>query len=480
MTAHAVLIDPPYLFRPLHPVVVAWFVALVAILPRRADAWAIAAFGLVLRLVLSAPAGLLPMHKGLDLAVRTRGVEGVAPLAQDVYGDGWPALLTLLARATGMPADIGHVASLAAGVLAVVLLVDVVDRAVGERAPHAGRLAGLVLACLPAPIALAQSVGVFPVALGVEVAMVAGLARRDRVGAWAASLSAGLLAHLRPLLLGVACVGVVALWRRGARGPAAVAGALVGVRTVSLALILQGGLPAAASAGSWWEAGPWAVLRWAALDPSVVPWAVTALAVWGAASSASRDRWLWGAVLAATSLPYLHFDLPFDRLRMQLPAHAWLAAFAGVGLSRVRGSWPGLAVVAALAASVWTARAPRGAPAWVWVGEEAVLRAGLADCAPGAVVAVADGARHGPLRDWLAVRGHPRTVSSAVPAASLPADACRFVSVPEHLDGDPVLTGWEPFRTATLPPSSGGGYPPRDAPYVVGWYRPARPSPEGA
>ena len=463
-----VLVEGVAAFRPVQVLVLAWSVAAIAVLPRRADAWALAVVALGLRLGLTGPAGVLPLYKDLHAAALGRGQVPPPSWGQEVYGDGFASLLTLASMATGHPAEVGYAVTLVLSVLAVPWVVDAADRAAPDRAPWAGRAAGALVACAPTLVAHGQAFGAFAVSVGVVASLLAGLSRDDARGAWAAALSAALLVHLRPLLAGVAAVGLLAAWRVDRRA-AAVGGVVAAVRVAEIGWVAQqAGVRGGASLNTL-DQGVVAWLGgWTGADPSVTPWPFALLAAYALARV--RRPLVWGGVLAALTVPYLHLHFAYDLVRMQLPSAVVLAVLAGIGAASVPSGWGRAAAAVALASGLWVARHPRGDPPWVWVAEAGILRAGLDRCPPDAAIVLPEHSQRESVLTWVMLHGRRRIVPPGASVESVPTPACRYVDVLEHLERPPDLRGWTPRVVATPAFRRDGRLDQGEGGYEIGWY----------
>lgn len=459
--------------RPLDAVLLPWLALLIAGLPRDLRAWAFGGLALVLRGALAPFVSSLPTPKGWWLDASTAFLDDGFSWTMGAYGDGWDAVMGL-ARAVLPWADTPQRVLLAGSALTVVLVHAAVRHA--TRDTRSADLAAVILATLPLHIVYAAALSRF--GLGAIVGTVAALALvrdapRDR---WLAALSLGLLVQCRPTLLFVAGVGVlVLLWR--ARGPGALAVALVGARVAQLFLIVG---EEGASGGMFDQVllgldqphvGPGA--RFVLLDPTQTPAAVPVLAAAGIVALPWRARLPALAALAMLTLPYRHFGIPFDLVRMQAPSFVLGAALAGIGagaLWRRVGARVALPVLAVAALTWWPARHAPAWPRWAWWPEEAILRAGVArlpDDAP-VVIDVDLDARN--IARWLWTRGHPRVFALGAP--DIPADAWRFVGLSDHLrtGGKPELAGWTPVVETVVPENLGTWWEPTGHPVRLGWY----------
>ena len=279
-----------------------------------------------------------------------------------------------------------HELNLALSVLAIPLIVGVVERLANARA---ALVAGLMLALLPLPVALSRTEIHFVLVATLQLAAVLGALREDRLGDALCFTSAALLVNLRPLqalflLLPLACLLFSRRW-----WPVAAISAVMGLRAMSL--------PVSEGAPIDWHLylslDFWRRLLLPigeapaldlALEPTVTPVLVPALAAVGVMTALRDRRWrqvLVPAFALALALgPYLPKTTPFaDPLRFQLPAQSWWVILAALGLSRVlrwqttsklgTGSMLGVGLLGV--ASLWWARDPQGR--WAWQEEYRLL-----------------------------------------------------------------------------------------------------------
>jgi hypothetical protein len=372
-------------WRPLHAVVIGWFALLLVAAPRSARAWGLGAAALALRVALSPRRLLLGGDAAYERLLTAQGLEGSNPY----YGDGWWAFMGLLWKALGEPLDHVMGANLVLSALAVPLLYGAVQALTRDR--RAATLAAAALALMPLAIALSGSEEQFVLAATLQVAAVYGAARGDRSGAVFAALSAGLLAHLRPMqgLFTLLPLGLLAARRRW--GALALGAGLVGWRGVEIVrhLLAEGRPPVTENTYlEWWDLLPGAKSAVVALNPSLSPIALALLALLLLDTPPDREEGrrpalvLLGAFVLG-ALPYVPLiqSTGADPLRFQLPTLSWLAALAALawpwftdGRGRPVPSPGRLALLGLLAWSWWSARAPIGTP-WAWTSEYRFLAA---------------------------------------------------------------------------------------------------------
>ncbi len=355
----------PLRLRPHHGLALVFFLALPFALPRLTGAWLVASLALALRVLLTEPRILM----GVDYAYQ-RLLAASGNLDHHVsYGWGWPALQSLPWRALGGGTWLAHHLNLGWSVLTVAWLYEAVRRITGDEAR--ARDAGLMLAVLSVPIALAWTEGHFVAVAALQAAAVAtalGEGRRP----WFAAIAIGLLPHVRPLQLLVvpALLGLLA-WRRQ-RGPLALACGLVLWRVAELAPALWGSDDPLASARTEalqpqliWDNLLGAGSPTLVLDPWTTPFWLLPLAV-VALWRAPMDRAVRAALgwmLLVTVLTALHQDRLTDRVRFQLPALTWWCALAAMALPARAVRHPAAWVVALT--GLWVARSPLHPPsAW--------------------------------------------------------------------------------------------------------------------
>ncbi len=379
---------PEWRWRPLHAVVVPFLALLAWFLPRDRVAVAAGLGALAVRAALSAPTVLLGGDAAYERLLRARGLWDPDPY----YGETWPALLGLAWRALGRPDHFVHAANIGFSALTVAWTVALARRAGLSGRGVAG--AAVLLAAHPLAVAVAGMEDVFVLVGLLQVVAVASALGPPRE-AWLSALAIGLVAHLRPEQGAFALVplGVLA-WRR-AWAPLVLALALCGWRWAEI-LASAGAVGTGAGILGW---SRWADPRFLAdlvavgrhhpavlLDPTRSPLALAVLVLLGALG-ARRDRRL-AAPLAALLVPLL-VVLPkttplADPVRFQLPGLAFAAVLAGAALAPL--ARPRLvAWGAALAASLWFARAPLDGR-WAWAHEYTFLRAHLRDMPDDALV----------------------------------------------------------------------------------------------
>lgn len=378
--------------RPLHAAVLAWVMVLLIAPPRGWRPWALGALALALRVALSPRRVLLGGDAGYTRLLTGRGLEG----SSLYYGDTWQSLMGMIWELLGEPADHVTAANLALSALAVPLLYGCVRALLGGGGEGAATAAALALALLPLPVAVSGSEVHFVLAGTLAVAALYGAARGDRRGAWLAALSAGLLAHLRPLQ-GLFALLPLALLVRDRRWDALALGlGLLGWRWRQILHHIgqQGRPPVLESAGlGRWDVLPGPGSALVPLDPLVTPLglsALAALALWRARSGAHRRAALiLLAALLTQTVPYLPMahSSSFDPLRFQLPAQAWVAALAALAAPAVLAWSPRrrAAALGALALSWILARAPIGQP-WAWTAEYRFLIRELGEVPEGITV----------------------------------------------------------------------------------------------
>ncbi|MCB9664358.1 MAG: hypothetical protein H6732_09605 [Alphaproteobacteria bacterium] len=456
-------------WRPVDVVVLAWWAGLVAARPRGRAAWLGAAAVAAVAAVTSAPR----IHLHANKAFST--LQAARRLAQpDVrYGDGWSGWVGMPVHLLGDPVDGVHLVHVGAVVLTGGLLADLGARLHG---PRAGWLAAALWGSLPVVVALGSTESRFVVVSLLQVAAVAGLARQDGRGDLLAVASIGLLGHVRPLQVPVAALLVVGAWSVGRRRAALAGAVLVAWRAVALGAWLAGGgdrggtqLEALGRSHVWGGAAGvdgTAVI----LDPTRTPVTVALLGLAGVALAwrAGRLGRLTLALGVAGVVLYLPQPFVPDRLRMQLPAQAWLALLAAPVLARAAGEGlpRGLAVLAVVALG-WLPT--RVYPPWAWQASYAVARRVTARLPPDAVVRYTatwdDG--NGAFGTWAARRSGARWVPRE---ADPPTGALVWVDVVDHVHGPPDLRGLDPVDVAPVPADVAGLHPLASE-VVVGLYR---------
>jgi len=361
--------------------------------------------------------------------------EGTIPYLADAppsYNAPYYALAHVWLAVTGLRAD--EVGLRLLSLVAAVGAVTVFTRAVGRLAgPAVGVTAGLVLAANPFVVRYSAEARGYALALLVTALAVLGLARWLDASPWglalfgAASAAAG-LAHWFALLVPLA-LAAAALALRGRRA-APVAVAAVGAAVPALALVGVAVVNGVGGSGAEWigNAGllvPWLTLRsWA---DGYLPLLVLTAAGVGLAIARPRRGdpreplllvatcWVALPMLAVTALQLVR---PVFVARYVLPAAVGLAVLVALGLTRLPGRLPALALAALLGASAWATVTRIGA--------------GPVEDGRGAVAAVA--ARHRPGEpvvaaarwdalslDHYARRHHPAVAADMVlPPASVP------------------------------------------------------------
>jgi hypothetical protein len=361
------------------------------------------------------------------------------------YGDAWAALMGWPSWLAGGRVDVVHVADALLSALAVPHLRAALRRDLGD---GAATFAAALLATSPLVLALAPTESRYVGVTVLEVAALHGLARRDRAGDLLLGLSAGVLAHLRPVevVVATALALAAAMARRGLA--AVLAGALIAWRLAVWAAHPPsvGGLVPSGVEGwtSWTWVGVDARLPW--LDPTRTPVALPLLAAVGVGIGLRRAPRLAAGVvglLAASTLPYLLQPYVTDRLRFELPAQAWLAALAGIGAAWVASTRAAPTLLLA-ALTWWPARTPI-APR-PWQAEHALLRTALSTLPPGTEVAYDPALDdRGYVRDWAQAWSGVRLV----PADEATGTPWRWVGLGDHVDGDPPAPG-APVVTARV------------------------------
>ncbi len=480
------------LLRPLVGLWVVWIALCVVWMPR--DRWlaalALAAAGV--RLVVARPVSALPDGKGWWLSNLAAGSNPSPGWSAGRYGDAWESAGVLVRTLSAGLLDPAPWVALLGSVVAVPAVVVAAER-MGASRPLA-RAGGAVLAVLPAAVVSSMTISRFSIAVPLAIVGLATVLPpadgedRSSVDLALAVVSAGLLAHARPLLVPAALVLLVAAWDRRRAGPWALGALVVAWRVVSGVLsAAEGALPGDPPAlGAlkvdralvhWSTPSDW-VGGMVLLDPTVFPLGVTVLAIgaWAAGRSARAVAIGW-AVLGALVVPYAHFGFRFDLYRMQLPAMAVGVGLAAVGAQvaldrlgdrRVIGGALGVLVVASMA---W-AGSPRGQPAWSWIAEEALFRDGLRGLDPEQPLVVGPVLAQWDLAQWTQRQG-VREVRSP-PAVG----AARFVGIDAFREGTPDLSGWAPHTVRTIRVYSDGWYGDLEGQTVtIGWYRPEGKAP---
>jgi hypothetical protein len=476
-------LDTAWFFRPHTLLAWAWLVALgVALFGRDPRGGAavgrVAGVTLVVaavaRFVTFSPRTFMHFDKAPSHLLSARGNQG----AGLYYGDGWAGLHGPLWRLLGQtgwgdvdPMHATNAAVSALGAAAVARAVALLLPAL----PTAGLFAGLAVALSPLSLALAPTESHFVPVATAQAAALAGLAGGRRRDAWLAVLSAGVLAHTRPLQVGVAAVVLaVLLWQR--RGWPAAAGAAILAWRVDELGVAYHTLPAVGNGAQLHTLG-FALeplkqvqgegVRWLPAEPSVSPWLWLPLgAVAGVWGVWRRERGV--AVLLAAHviavLPYLHQPRWHDLLRFELPAVMWWAALGGVGLAVLASPWPppfaaARAPVAALLLvgfgdASWRAREPvREA---VWTAEHRFLLAVAPRLPAGLTVRYCDTAD--PSRafyTWINTRSPATWLPLRGPT---PPGAARFVGVADRSPRSdcPVPPGREVIAEALAAPDTRG------------------------
>jgi hypothetical protein len=361
------VVHATWAWHPLHVIVIAWLIAVVAAWPRERIVGEVLLVSGFARLITWSPRIYMHFDKAYAHLVSARGGEHT----DTRYGGTWSALMGLIWRAAGEPVDHVHttaavLSALTPAALAGALLWH-------GRSPTTARAAGLVLAIAPLPLAMAPTESHFvPVALLQVVAVMGAVGPTRRHGLLAA-LSIGLLAHLRPLQLLFAAVIVVVLSMRKRWEAVTLAAALIAWRLVEIVGWSAGrrnGVPS-------WDTLFHGPLPWfgedarlLVLDPTLTPFMLTLLALW--ALWKRPDARLWGVLFLVATLPYMSQTRITDLVRFQLPAQTWwcaLAVLGGASLSPRAQRAAGLALVA----SWWMASTPLE-PHGTWVEEYTRLR----------------------------------------------------------------------------------------------------------
>lgn len=316
----------------LHGLVVVWIGTMALGAPRVKAPWLWAALALGVRLVFGEAGALMgrayPYQHFLGYLGKIKSI----PL----YGQGWFATMDLARPVFGDDPTGLNRANLAFSVLTVLWLWEVVRRLTGDvRVAH---VAAAMLACLPLAVGLAAMEVHFVLVALLEVTAVAGLVRKDTLGAALTVSSVVVLAHARPFEIGFATVAALALvrgWR--VLGLAALSG--IAVR------VLEIGVPNGRD--GFPNAGPdaWApaTLAWRILGPdsSVLLFNVHVHPFWLFPAAVAGGLWALrhdgratvltlGVAALLTTAPYAHMEFPTDVLRFQLPAATWWCALASL------------------------------------------------------------------------------------------------------------------------------------------------------
>lgn len=458
----------------------AWWVLVLVLLARHRPALAAVAGAFVIRLAWPGPA--IHLHGDRAFLVMNQA-SNPDVVSVPAHGVAWTGLMlhpTNLIGAgpyavQGVDAFLG---ALAAGVAWCLV------RAWGHDARTAW-FAAIGVATLPLHIAISGTETRFVAAATLQLAAAWGLARRDRAGDALLVLSAGLLAHLRPVQGAATAVFLLAavVDRRG--------WAAAGIAGFVLWRLAQ-----------WWPSPP-SVTDIAAnglwppgdlprigrdaiavvLDPTRTPVVAPLLALGAWWRRPSK------AVVVATTLGvvdtifYLSQSGVADRLRMELPAVLWCVVLGAVAAGR----WTALADddratrrrVAALAVA-WTASVAvtRPYPPYTWQAEHALLRRAAGALPAGATVAHRPGWSDGSFTVW-AMRVTDRRWISVIDA---PDDAYLWVTGVDlgGRDGPLDLAGRPEVVVADVPAHFEGlegyygslGDTPPGAPIRVGLYGP--------
>lgn len=452
---------PPWRPQPLHLVVIAFSALLAAALPRDRTAIGLGVLALVVRAVASPRWVLL----GGDAAYE-RLVSAGGGLHHDArYGDGWAAIAGLVGRASGASPHAMNIVASALTVPALVMLVRGLN-------PRAATAAGALLALLPLPIALAGMEDAFVLVGLLQIAALGALSRP-----WLAAIATGLLAHLRPEQAIFCLLPLGLLAARRAWTPLATGSLLCLARWWEL----LGGGEVPRSAGilgleRWFDPAFLArlavpergapVVAW---DPFVTPLALAILAIAGVILAPRRVWAIPAAALLLSLALYVPKDLPrADPYRFQLPTMALWAALAGIGLTRIRRPWVG---VAALVLTAIVARDPLGG-GWAWQHEHRFLVDRRGEVPEGTVVLYrADGDPHHAFGRWLNA-GSPGdwqplgTIGPVAGAWLYRGTADRIAAI-----WPPIPCALEPERVTTVPSATDGWIELGPEPVELGFYR---------
>ena len=361
-----------------HAFVAAWWLLLLAYLPRTWVPWAIGAFALLLRQFLR-PAHLL-MGVGYP---ELRAVHGSGYMLQTPYGPTWGGMVGPFHRLTSdplMPSTLNPWFS----ALTVVLLWTAVRHVKDERTATAS---AVLLACMPLPIALGHTESMFVLCALLQVTALGAAFAPGRWAPWLAGLSAMMLCFLRPGQSVFAFVVIVALLKRKSWAPAALGTfGMVSTIGVLIARNMAQADPMKATgefgklarlADPRWIAGQGATM--ATLDPWITPAGIVLAAgvgAWAAWKTKERLALWWGAAFLAGAIPYLHLFRHTDIVRFHLPTQTWLVAIVALGLVWVKPR-TSLALGLLIAASTWVARQPLGAAPFTWEQEHDAFLAAL-------------------------------------------------------------------------------------------------------
>lgn len=476
-------------FRPVHVVVFAWAVAVLAALPRAPLAWGLGLVALVLRLGLSPRWILVGGDAAYERLLDAKGRGDPNPY----YGEGWPGVMGLVHALLGEPktTDWVHLTNLGASSLTVVALVGLISALGGG--PLAAGLAGLLLAAAPLPVRLAATETDFVLVGLVQVLALYGAARGDRRGAALAALSVGLSVHLRPLggAFALLPLGMLA-WRRAAWAVALGLGLCAWRAWELLPLVRAGSGAGVIPFGRLMEPDFW-VKRLNPLNPDAAlhlsplwsPLGLPLLAIAAVQLSKPETRRGWlaplGLGILLSELPYLSKTLPLaDPLRFLLPATALWAGLAGLGAALAWAGGARARVVLAVAALSFVPPWLRGQPRWAWQVEHLAL-VEAARVAPAGEEVLFDPAfdENGKIRMWLNTRGGARWRPWAV--GETPAEgALVYLGSADHhrrLEAGGAGPGLAqgcaltPLTTMALPPETDGWINLGDAPIPAGLYR---------
>lgn len=482
--------DAPRLpFRPMHVVVVAWAVALLAALPRAPLAWGMGLLALVVRLGVSPRWILVGGDAAYERLLDAKGRGDT----NAYYGDGWPGVMSLVHQALGEPkvTDWVHLTNLGFSALTVVALVALVGALGGS--PLAAGLAGLTLAIAPLPVRLAATETDFVLVGLLQLLALYGAARGDRRGAALAALSVGLSVHLRPLGGAFALLPLGMLVMRRSAWAVALGLGLCAWRAWELAPLVRAGTGVGVipferliEADFWVKRlNPFSGSAELHLNALWSPLALPILAVVAVQRSQveTRRAWLWPLALgvALSELPYVAKTLPeADPLRFLLPATALWAGIAGFGGALAWEGSPKAKAALVVAALSFFPPWLRGQPRWAWQVEHlAFIEA--ARLAPAGEEVLFDPAfdENGKIRIWLNTRGGARFRPWAL--GEVPKEgALVYVGTADHhrrltaRGGERGMTDGcdlSPITTIDVPPETDGWIHLGDAPLTVGLYR---------
>ncbi|MCB9665980.1 MAG: hypothetical protein H6732_17875 [Alphaproteobacteria bacterium] len=439
----------------LRLVAAAWVLLLLLGLPRTPAPWLWALLGQAVRVILAPPRILMGEAYPYDRLLTWLGLR--EPNLR--YGLGSSALADVLRPLFGQVPDALHAADLVLSALVIPCAWGAALGFTGDR--RTAHAAAALAALLPLPVALAGTESMFVMCSLLLAAGLLGLARGDR--GLLAAVSAGLLAHTRPLQVGMALVIVVtlALRRRWVAG-------LMGLTLVAWRLVQIAGLP-----GDRPVPGGDDLRRLAlhlvgdgsptvVLDPFVTPWWLVPLALLGAWTGWRAGHrgavLLLAATAAAGTVPYLPFHRATDQLRFHLPVHtAWalLAALAAptlLALSPARRA----AVAVALLSGLVLARQPLGGP-MVHAVEHATARELLCALPPDTEVAY-DPANdlHGGRARWMGLACDVRMLPTPEDG-ELPDGALVWRGQADRMEGarPPGRCAREPVDLRTTPSWTG-------------------------